>query len=285
MRVMYNNTPLQKLLDDFVKITGVRIAVFNERCNEIYSCAKDVGQFCRLIRRDKRIDHKCRECDKIAFDRCRTQKEPFIYQCHLGLYEAVMPIYDDNTIIGYIMIGQIIDKAAGGSIWNHIEGILPVDHEEKAVLLPAYHTLRAMSRDEIESTVNLMYACAMYIYLKHIIEIQRASLAERAKKYIEEHYEEELSSISICRALNVGRTTLYKILKEEYGIPLTLFVQQVRINKAQELLYTTDNKIKDIAAETGFADYNYFSRLFKKVCGQTPREYRKELVNQFSSSI
>ena len=54
-------------------------------------------------------------------------------------------------------------------------------------------------------------------------------------------------------------------------------MQQIRINKAKELLDNTDSKIKDIAAEIGFADYNYFSRIFKKMCGRTPKEYKERL--------
>lgn len=57
---------------------------------------------------------------------------------------------------------------------------------------------------------------------------------------------------------------------------ITDFLTQCRIEEAKRLLRTTDQSVSDIAVESGFESFSYFSTVFKKVVGMTPVQYRKE---------
>lgn len=67
-----------------------------------------------------------------------------------------------------------------------------------------------------------------------------------------------------------------------FGDGITQYVRRNRIRKAEKLLGESDKKIAEIAELVGFPDYNYFTKVFKKETGFTPREYRR---NFFCSNL
>lgn len=69
---------------------------------------------------------------------------------------------------------------------------------------------------------------------------------------------------------------LSKIFKETYGTRVNNYLISKRITRAKQLLRFTDMTVDEIGAAVGMADANYFSRMFRKVEGISPREYRKQ---------
>ena len=69
---------------------------------------------------------------------------------------------------------------------------------------------------------------------------------------------------------------LTKIFKEQYGTTINAYISQKRITAAKQLLRFSDKTIEQVSAEIGINDTNYFTRLFKKIEGITPGEYRKQ---------
>jgi AraC-like DNA-binding protein len=55
------------------------------------------------------------------------------------------------------------------------------------------------------------------------------------------------------------------------------YINSKKVERAQLLLYTTDIPVKEVAYELGFNDHSYFIRMFRKVTGITPQEYRRQL--------
>ena len=66
------------------------------------------------------------------------------------------------------------------------------------------------------------------------------------------------------------------IFSQEMGVTFTEYLTQLRMDKAKELLRTTQQRSSDIAYAVGYNDPHYFSYLFKKHTGMTPRDFRKE---------
>lgn len=66
-----------------------------------------------------------------------------------------------------------------------------------------------------------------------------------------------------------------KLFKEEKGETFINFISDKRLEKSRQLLETTDLSIKEITADVGYNDQNYFSRIFKNKYGLSPKEYRK----------
>ena len=94
-------------------------------------------------------------------------------------------------------------------------------------------------------------------------------------QYIQEHYGEELTLGKIARSAAVSENECLRCFRNMTGSTPIRYVKQVRIQKAAELLLSTDRKISDIGMECGFQEMSYFARVFREYKGDTPKEYRK----------
>lgn len=101
------------------------------------------------------------------------------------------------------------------------------------------------------------------------------SVIETAKEYIQNNYSKDISLDEVSQAANISPYYFSKIFKEDTGEGFVEYLTRIRIEKAKELLTTTECSMKEICAMVGYADPNYFSRSFKKNVGVTPTEYKQ----------
>ncbi|MBP8314150.1 helix-turn-helix transcriptional regulator, partial [Clostridium neonatale] len=97
----------------------------------------------------------------------------------------------------------------------------------------------------------------------------------KAKAYIKEHLNEEISVYSIAEMLYLTPTYFSKLFKNSAGEGCNSYIIRKRIEKAKLLLETTSMKTGKIAALVGYKDTNYFSLAFKKQTGMSPTEFRE----------
>ena len=90
---------LKNVIVDFHKITGIMLSMYDENFNGVYSYPPNHSPFCAIIR-STALENKCHECDKQAMLKCKATKQPHIYECHMGMIEAMTPIMSSDTIIG-----------------------------------------------------------------------------------------------------------------------------------------------------------------------------------------
>jgi two-component system, response regulator YesN len=102
-----------------------------------------------------------------------------------------------------------------------------------------------------------------------------ADAIHQLKQYILSHSQEDISLDSLARKVGLSPIYISKVFKEKQGINYIDFLTECRIEKAKELIRDTDKSIKEITFEVGYHDPNYFSKVFKKLCNMSPKEYRK----------
>ncbi len=107
-------------------------------------------------------------------------------------------------------------------------------------------------------------------------EERSGDIIRNAKKYIEDHYDKDISLDDVSRVVNISPYYFSKVFKEESGLNFIEYLTNIRIDKAKELLETTNLSIKEICVSCGYTDPNYFSRSFKKNVGVTPTEYKEK---------
>lgn len=101
-------------------------------------------------------------------------------------------------------------------------------------------------------------------------------LTERAKQYIADNYaDSKLSVDRVCGYLNVSATYFSAIFKKETGMSFVVYLTNVRMEQARNLLNTTEEKSYIIAGMVGYEEPNYFSYVFKKQYGVSPSKYRQ----------
>lgn len=95
------------------------------------------------------------------------------------------------------------------------------------------------------------------------------------KEYLDEHYTEKIALDELAGRFFINKYYLTKIFKETYGITINNYIMSKRITKAKQMLRFTDRTIDEIGVDVGMDSANYFSRMFRKIEGITPSEYRK----------
>lgn len=102
----------------------------------------------------------------------------------------------------------------------------------------------------------------------------------RVITYVSTDIAADLSLSSLAAELNINSSYLSTLFRKEMGMPLTEYVNRARVNHAKRLLETTNLPIKSVAAQIGITDMPYFSRLFRRLAGTTPKGYREQKYTQ-----
>ena len=143
-------------------------------------------------------------------------------------------------------------------------------------------------RDELirEITDQKFFGEACEVVARHtkrvisILSAMNTSSSERQARlaidYIQKNYMvPDLSLNSICSYLNISTSYFSTIFKEETGETFTEVLIRTRMEKAKELLCSTNMKVAQISERVGFANVSYFGRSFREYYGSSPESYRK----------
>ncbi len=104
------------------------------------------------------------------------------------------------------------------------------------------------------------------------------NVIEQAKEYIQKHFNKDISLDEVSREVDISPYYFSKIFKDSTGKNFIEYLTEIRIERAKELLTSSNHSMKEICASVGYSDPNYFSRAFKKNVGITPTEYKERLM-------
>ncbi|MBQ8798480.1 MAG: helix-turn-helix transcriptional regulator [Lachnospiraceae bacterium] len=148
-----------------------------------------------------------------------------------------------------------------------------------------YHIIKQMvsTRTKIDSITTMAKLeqmpneiCHKYCLLvKNYANIMYSKLTKDVIDYIRLHLEEELSLSYLAEHFNKNASALSHSFSTETGISLTNYIQQERVREAIRLFNTTDFSVSDVSIMVGYQDFSYFSKLFSKQTGMSPRDYKK----------
>lgn len=112
--------------------------------------------------------------------------------------------------------------------------------------------------------------------LEHHIPKKKDMITE-IKDYVSKHYNEPISLADLASRFFISPYYLSQFFKQKTGDTYVNFLTQTRIGKAKELLENTDLKVYEICQRVGYSDPQHFARLFEKLTGYKPSDYRKKL--------
>ena len=97
-------------------------------------------------------------------------------------------------------------------------------------------------------------------------------------QYLRQRYKENIRGADLARHFGYSSTQLAKIFKNYYGVSVSEFVNNFRIELAKTIMQTNKKAmIKEVSMDVGYNDQYYFSKLFKKITGMWPTEYQRKL--------
>ncbi len=275
MTLRFDIEKIEELMKSFYTLTGIRFVLFDTEFHEVISYPKESCAFCMLMKGCKQTRRKCNYADRHSFKICEQKNALVLYKCHAGLVEAVMPLHENEKIIGYLMFGQITDRSDKEWLYRRASVLTERYSFDGKALRQSIDQITYKSAAEIDSAAKIMEACTCYILYKELITPENNRIIEAAKVYIEAHLGEDISISSLCEELQISRTKLYEIFRSELQTGIAGYILRRRMHRAKKLLKTTDFPVSRVASAVGFNDYNYFSRVFKKTYGKSPKSYRK----------
>ena len=96
----------------------------------------------------------------------------------------------------------------------------------------------------------------------------------KARKFIHEHSDDELSLTKVAKFSNISGNHLSEKFKEVTGINFVDYIARIRVGKARDLLQNSNLRISEIAFAVGFQSLSQFNRVFKKLTRQSPTQFR-----------
>lgn len=284
IKIRVDAKKMEDLLRNFYLITGIRIVVFDDNFEKIAEYPGNHCGYCKIVRKDPNARALCKISDIKGCGECKKLKKLHIYECHAGLMEAVAPLKVGDIIIGYLMLGQLLleDGQNRRQKWNRMYDRVKNYEIDFEALENSFWKKTSLTEEKLYAVAKLMESCASHLYVTETISVEEEDLSRRIEAYIMKkiHKGAEITIEDICDEFEIRRTKLYEISNHSFGMGISEHIRRMRVKVACDLLRNTEDRVSDIATEVGIPDYNYFTKVFKKAMGVTPREYRKSMRKQ-----
>ncbi len=273
-----NTYNLSKVLRDYYTVTHIRCAIIDENLQELIAYPPEKEIFCSTICTDPVLSQKCDMYDRRLCERCRKEKTTVLSRCHMGLIDAVVPIYDHSGVIGYIMFGQVLPAENHTQIRSKMKQLLP--EERFPGIGQIIDSLRTKSEREMEASATLLQAAATYFLSNNWVIPERAEFIRNLDQYIEQHLSEPITVEDICIAFHMRRTRLYNTVREYLNCGIAQYIKNQRIQHACRLLTTSNMSVAEVAYAVGYIDYCYFAQIFKEETGMSASRYRTQTASK-----
>lgn len=196
--------------------------------------------------------------------------------CYAGIEEYVYPIIFDNKTImcinisgyrgktersvkaAYNVAKRCDEKAA--ELYSNLSEIIPEISDINQIIRPLEYMVcelyrQCKERPQVDSTSKMAY--------------------RQAITYIYDHFNTKITCADVADAVGYSEVYLRSIFRRECHKSIMEYINDIRLQRAAEILAYTSETITDIAFLCGFSDSNYFSTAFRKKYGVPPKEYRK----------
>jgi len=243
---------------------------------------RNENPFCSLMSQKSKSCAACLQTQQ-QLSEC-AHAEPATVVCPAGLCDTAVPVRLGDRLIGFLQTGQVFrKKPTRGQIDRTMKLLVEWGlHIEPALAERNYCATRVISQRQHEAIVQLLAIFAQHLSIVcNQIVVQHANaeppVIRRAREFIEAHHAEDLSLGQVAKAVNTSTFYFCKIFKKATGINFTDYVSRVRIERARNLLLNPNLRVSEIAYEVGFQSLTHFNRVFRRIVGQSPSDYRSKL--------
>lgn len=270
----------------FGETTGVPLALRPvEVWQLVHQGKKNQNPFCSLMGENSHSCAACLEAQKQAADAADAAEQGHeTIVCFAGFCEAAVPIRVGNELIGFLQTGGVLLKKPAASDFSRISKQLVAwgFKANLAKIEDAYFHSLTLTQAQFQSMVRLVTIFAQHLSIISNQVLVQQDHAEppnitRAKQYIHDNQANDLSLGEVARAVNTSTFYFCKMFKKATGINFTDYLSRVRIEKAKNLLINPNLRVSEIAYEVGFQSLTHFNRVFRRMVGQSPTDYRDHL--------
>ena len=274
----------------FTKATGLALTL---RPLEFWQLAhrgkKHENPFCAMLAEHPKSLAVCLQAHQEMID--HTGLLPHTVTCPFGLTETAIPVKLGADVIGYLRIGQVLRhtpaKADTNKVTRELEraglkfsGELRKSWERNPLIPPdkynAIVRLLSFFGEQLSALTNQL-----------VVERQNAEppLVQKARDYIDKHKTDALSLSAVAQAAGASVFHFCKVFRKSTGLKFTDYVARVRLEDARTQLLNPNRRISEVAYDVGFQSLTQFNRMFKRVFGQSPTEFREHLNGRGAEKV
>lgn len=238
--------------------------------------------FCSLM---AGTNHSCAAClqqQKRVEEEAKL--EPKTLKCFAGLCDSAVPVRVGENLIAFLQTGQILMNEPNKTTFNKVsKNVLSFGHAvDLKRLEEAYFQTRVVSKKQYESILRLLSIFAQHLSALSNQLMVREEHAEspvitKARMYITEHQDDDLTLAQVAQAVNTSAFYFCKMFKKSTGMTFTDYLARVRVEKVKNLLLNPHKRVSEAAFEAGFQSLSQFNRVFRKVAGESPSTYRDRI--------
>ena len=247
--------------------------------------------YCLYLKTNRRIWDKCILCQENIIPKC-TEYGTFYGMCHAGVCELVYPVGNGKNVIGFVSVsGYRADKndELYPKAMYKLDKLCSEFRLDRQEIDKAYETYLKPERPDRKLCDTLIYPlCDMLKLVLLERGMYEPNNSEKDIKnqlfyniinYINSQHNTRIDLKTLSEKFNYSESYISHMFKATSGLTLNQYINSLRIDEAKAMLNATDMSIQEISSAVGFGDSNYFSNVFHKLTGMSPREFRN--INLF----
>lgn len=228
--------------------------------------------YCAYVKSDDGARLRCLHKQVALRDKMLSGEDRFSGCCHAGMYERVYRVGSDR-FVGFLSVSGLEgDTSRSIRRMDRLSESTSLDRRKLSTyMLDSITPASRMSEETLDTLVMPL------VHMLETLALSREAtdVVDRVTAYIDSHYHEDIKVEDLARIEKYSVSRLSHIFSQSRGMSIGAYVKQVRMDVARDLLANTSMQIGDVASHVGYIDADYFSRIFTRSCGKSPREYRK----------
>lgn len=267
----------------FNDTTGLPLALRPmESLQLVMQAKRNENMFCALMTQSNKGCAACLEMQHQIEEAARL--EPKTLRCFAGLCDSAVPVRVGENLVAFLQTGQILlHKPTKEQFTKITQQLLKWGVEvDLKRLEEAYFQTRVLTPKQYEAILRLLAIFAQHLStLSNQLMVKQTTdespMVLRARIYIAEHQGDEISLRDVSRAVNTSAFYFCKMFKQATGLTFTDYLARVRVEKVKNVLLNPHKRISEAAFEAGFQSLSQFNRVFRKITGESPTDYRARL--------
>ncbi|OJU13243.1 MAG: hypothetical protein BGN88_02460 [Clostridiales bacterium 43-6] len=242
------------------------------------------NEFCNFLKKKDTCYFTCLATKRKILEKCEKTGTPFYGICPFGVEEYVFPILNKNRLYAFFCIGQFysdrdvnLERLRSASLEYGFDAAIA---ESKYCKVCKRNT---MNFDEFVVDMNILCKLVLQLYNEYgyeyykgykMIEHVNNNTIKNAIFFIDCNFDKNISLRDVANASFCNPSYLSSTFKTKMNMTVTDYINYIRIKNAKYLLDCSTESITEIAYKVGFNDSAYFTRVYKKLMGLSPKEYR-----------
>jgi AraC-like DNA-binding protein/ligand-binding sensor protein len=237
--------------------------------------------FCALMAKNSKA---CAACLDVQGKLSEAEEgTPKTVTCFAGLADTGVPVKLGDSF-AILQTGQVLLEAPTSTGFARTSRQL-IDwgrQTDLSKMEDAWFHSKVLNQAQYQAMVRLLSIFAQHLSIVgNQIAVQQRNAeppaVQKARQFITEHQTEDLSLGMVAKAVNTSSYYFCKLFKKATGLTFTEYLSRVRIERAKNLLLNPNARVSEVAFDTGFQSLTHFNRVFRRIVGESPTEYRRRI--------